>query len=423
MRTRAFWGVKVAFWMTTGGLGCAVQDSTPTAPPEAAPIESPTPETPPPQQQPPRQQPPPPESEWWRVEPEPTPITYETPACIPVRAPSGTRHAHPCSVKRFGLDGLPRDLRYLDDAGRDAGLFTFHQGRLEGGYRLRRDAEGRPVHKDFYTGEDTTPSASADWRYDDAGRPVLVTGDGYDHALYRYDALGLLTRREQYSTPEAIQLWENHVYNARGQLERLVYAAFDYCYAGPSETQPDCGRYATKTFTYHPNGQLEHEHYAQQQDTPVSSDKWFDARGRLIQESNELSESSGTTTWSHGPTGLRLTEHFSASSSGGASEWDKTWLYTEAGLPGAERLVWDFSRINDGPWAVYHVVKTTRFFYTCGGNEPLFVEQDTNEDGARDGSHTWVRDAAGNVRLELYQGSLGQDLWLGRVEYDYSCRE
>ena len=447
MKRRAVWGTQLAVLVTTAGLGCGLQDahsSNPSASPAptATSVSAPAAETSPADNTPAA---PPaeasPASDGWQVTPAPTPITFEVPACVPVSPPTGTRHAHPCSVKRYGPDGSPIDLQYLDEQGRDIGLFQYAQGVLSGGYRLTYDAQGQPLHKDFYAGDRTTPGASIDWLYDAAGRPVLLTGNGLPQERYsQYDSLGSpvyftyaggyqerhlyddqgrLFRVEHFDSPQFISHWESYLYNAQGQLGEIVYSSQDYCYSGPRDLETGCGVYSTRTFTYHPNGQIDHDQFLEIQNYSSTWDNEYDDQGRPISAGDSFSESGTTTTWTYDARGQRVQAHlFQGSSSGTWEQWT-AWLYDDAGQPGARRIT--SNSIWSDPPITRHEVNITRSFHACESGLLLFEEQDTNEDGVRDGSHELTWDAAGNLLVETYHGAFVQEVYLSRVEYDYSC--
>lgn len=431
----------VGRWVATalvalGGVGCEPQDTRMPLPAARAPadvLQAPSPTepsveptdtaTPAPAATPPPEAPP--ASDWWQVNPAAEPMTFATPACVQVSPPTGTRHAFACAVKRFAPDGWLMDLQYLDPQGRDAGLFKFNQGAALGGYRLSYDALGRPLHKDFYSGDPTTPPiASADWIYDAAGRLALVTGDGKYQDRPVYDTQGRLMRVEHFNVPEYISRWETYVYNSQDQLAELIYAGQDYCYAGPIDDQPGCGYFASTSYTYHPNGQLKHDHTLNIEQYDSTWDNDYDEQGRHISTSDSLNESGYTTTWSYDTQGRQVEEHvFGAGSSGSSDEWTHR-LFTDAGQPGAESnsLDWELNGVSDSP-GTGHRGTLNRFFYACGSGDLLFEEQDTTEDGVRDGWRELMRDEAGNLRVDRYHGSLVQGLYLSRIEYDYSCYE
>jgi hypothetical protein len=100
------------------------------------------------------------------------------------------------------------------------------------------------------------------------------------------------------------------------------------------------------------------------------------------------------------------------------------FLYDDSGRLGAERVIEDgrYYPMNSPPYSVRRR-EVKRYFHSCGG-ELLFEEQDTNEDGVRDGWRELVRDAAGNLRVERFLGtSVSQSSRISRIEYDYGCHE
>ena len=349
-------------------------------------------------------------------------MTFELPACVPGRAMTGKRFTHPCTVKEFGPKGSLVHFQRLDDGGR-----TLEEARYldETQTRLWRtlhtyDALGREATRVHFPGAGPESTTHA-FFYDEAGR-LRIMESAHERTYHAYNERGDLSFVETVSTLRLGSIWRKYIYAPSVQLETIWYADYDYCFHGPSSPEPSCGAYQSRHYTYHSNGQVKQEHFSHLQSVG-SWIKEFDERGREVGYSNFLDESSYRTRWIYDERDLRVRQLSTGSSSAGTSGGESQWLYDAAGQTGAEHMVWEW----DSPWTYPpssgRKVTLNRYFHACGSGDLLFAEQDTNEDGARDGWRELLRDAAGNLRLERYHGSLIQDAALSRVEYDYSCRE
>jgi hypothetical protein len=398
MRTRAGWGVVVAVMATAAGGGCG-QEREEAPPPEVSVVDTDG-EQPPVAEAPDTQEPPPPNTPapdmgWWHISPEAGPITFEAPACIQVDVATAPRFDHPCSVKHFRKDGSLARLQ-------------------------RFDAENRRLEDSTFAGEGMSPLRQL-WSYDEAGRLVLsriIHSPEFGYVTrYSYDTQGRLEGFEDFfvvtkaggETRESPNLQYRYLHDEAGRLEATEYSS-------------DGTWYAYEKFLYHPNGQLRRRSEVYDSSALTSWD--YDEQGRLVRfqvGDRPFDEGRRYTTYSYDARGLRVEEYRRHDDFAGFSEGFTRYLYDEGGRLGAEQFIEDgaYTRTSQPSYIRERAVK--RYFHSCGG-ELLFEEQDTNEDGVRDGWRELVRDAAGNLRVERLHGTR-VDSWVKatRVEYEYDC--
>jgi YD repeat-containing protein len=390
-RAAAGWGVAVALVATSVGVGCGsavesapLQVEEPVLPPEDS-SETEVPADRPPANEPPAA--------------DTGPILREVPACIPVKTGSSPpRFPQPCTVKRFWANGALASLQ-------------------------RFDTRGRPLESiDFYS---TGSKHITEWLYDDTGRLELKrlrlvedrsSSPGVGEQRHLYDSQGRLERIESYVKKHGEEpRWVSryvHRYGEGGRLETIEFWNSD-----------GLARHRSETFTYHPNGQLQRHLLKVSGLPPYMSSEEYDEQGRLLSTVHQLDESGSRESYTYDARGRRETMRSVHGSSQGESERLTRYQYDDSG-----KLVAEFAREDgDYPFSFppYSVRKRELkwYVYSCTG-DLLFEELDSNEDGVRDGVRELVRDAAGNLREERFEGTFVQP-WrpLLRIEYDYACHE
>lgn len=396
MRAGAGWGVVVALVATSMGVGCEpavesapLQVEESVLPPEDS-SETEVPADSPSEDKPSEDKPSPVET---------GPILVEVPACIPVTVGKSSRFPYPCTAKRFWTFGVSEH----------------HQ---------RFDTEGRPLESTELSSDGSKHTSK--WSYDEAGRLLLA-----ERLRYARDGHSLVEGHEQ-----------QHVYDAQGRLERIehyqrwreeaprwrVRHLYRYGEGGRLEAielwdYEGLNGSITETFAYHANGQLRRYLYESDWNTSIMLRKDYDEQGRLIFVDRTLSEGVVRTTYTYDARGRLATMRDVQTSGGGTTERLTRYQYDDSGRIVAE-LFTENGDFQNAP--VPHTVRRRelkRYIYSCEGD--LLVEElDSNEDGVRDGWRELVRDAAGNLLEERFQGMHVQPWYsLLRIEYDYACHE
>ena len=436
--------------------------STPTPSPTPAPTPSPTPTPAPPVVLMS------PDPQWWRTFPEPAPMPENVPACVPVSAPVGTRYPHPCSVKKFGPSHNYTALQRWDVQGHlveddSEGItqdgwyhqtlctYSPHKTQCATSYNYGQtwssstqtydeqnhlvsdelnqtgtrelktyDTQGHPLRDEHYnklsTGEQLV--GFTEWTYDEAGRLVRqVQGDsppGRFVTANVYDAQGRLALSEQYMSDDhlvmtQVEHWTRYRYGSQGELV--------YMDVSNDQDLASAAWGIEQSFTYRSNGQLWQEHqYAPLAACNCYSYQEYDEQGKLLSEDDKGDEFHILTAWTYNTLGQLTEQHVDQLALNEHHVWN-SWRYDSAGRLGLKRLIDD--GVDNESTTPRRTFTLERYLYTCGANDLVLEEQDTDGDGVSEGTHQLRRDAAGNLLTERFSGSL-----LGpysRIEYDYSC--